>query len=81
MTAIQPSMCRLVSLVHLTRLERTQEFLGKGNEMEQTVVDYRVEDGVATVTLNRPDQLNAMTDGLMSGITSAVKQIEEDSSV
>ena len=49
--------------------------------MEQTVVDYRVDDGVATVTLNRPDQLNAMTDGLMSGITSAVKQIEEDSSV
>ena len=43
--------------------------------MEQTVVDYRVDDGVATVTLNRPDQLNAMTDGLMSGITSAVKQI------
>ena len=49
--------------------------------MEQTVVDYRVDDGVATVTLNRPDQLNAMTDGLMSGIRSAVKQIEEDSSV
>ena len=49
--------------------------------MEQTVVNYRVDDGVATVTLNRPDQLNAMTDGLMSGITSAVKQIEEDLSV
>ena len=81
MTAIQPSMCRLVSPVHLTRLKRTQEFLGKGNDMEQTVVDYRVDDGVATVTLNRPDQLDAMTGGLMSGITSTVKQIEEDSSV
>ena len=45
--------------------------------MEQTIVEYRVDDGVATVTLNRPDQLNAMTDGLMSGITSAIKKIEE----
>ena len=47
--------------------------------MEQEVVDYRVDDGVATIMLNRPDQLNAMTDGLMSGITSAVGQIEKDS--
>lgn len=42
---------------------------------------FTVEKGVATITLNRPERMNAMTDGLMNGITEAVARIDADQSV
>ena len=38
---------------------------------EQAVL-FSVEDGVATVSLNRPERFNAMTDELMRGISDAI---------
>lgn len=45
------------------------------------VVNYEVEDAVATVTLNRPESLNSMTDEFMAGISDAFAQVDADESV
>ena len=42
---------------------------------------FSVEDGVATVSLNRPERFNAMTDDLMRGISEAIDKVREDQSV
>ena len=49
--------------------------------MSNPNVLYRAEEGVACLTLNRPDRLNAMTNALMQGICDALKQVDEDESV
>ena len=42
---------------------------------------YDVADPVATITLNRPDRLNAWTGRMTDEIRHAVAQAEEDTSV
>ncbi len=44
-------------------------------------VIYSCADGVATVRLNRPEAMNAMTNGLMQGITDALAQVRADETV
>lgn len=41
---------------------------------------YRVEDGVAEITLNRPDRLNAVNYYLMAGLLDAARRAEADDS-
>ena len=48
---------------------------------EAEPVLYTQKDGIAEITLNRPDALNAMTDGLMSGISEAIETVVKDQSV
>ena len=48
--------------------------------MDNTVL-YRVSEGVATITLNRPDVLNAFTDAMLDGLSDALKQAERDAQV
>ncbi|HEX6971398.1 MAG TPA: enoyl-CoA hydratase-related protein, partial [Limnochordia bacterium] len=45
------------------------------------VVLYEVDDGVAVLTLNRPDSLNAWTPELGSRYFDLLEEAEEDSSV
>ncbi|NIP14852.1 MAG: enoyl-CoA hydratase [Pseudomonadales bacterium] len=40
-----------------------------------------IDDGTATLTLNRPEVLNAMNDELMGGICRAMERVVEDESV
>lgn len=49
--------------------------------MPHGTVQYEVSDGVATVTLDRPETLNSMTDGLMLDIQAALTKANNDSSV
>ena len=42
---------------------------------------YSVRDGVATITLNRPDRLNAMNDEMFRGLLAAFDQTDADDSV
>jgi 2-(1,2-epoxy-1,2-dihydrophenyl)acetyl-CoA isomerase len=42
---------------------------------------YDAAEGVATITLNRPHAMNAMTPGLMSGISKALARVDTDESV
>jgi enoyl-CoA hydratase len=49
--------------------------------MELTTVDYRVDGRVATITLDRPDRLNAIDDRMPGEIARAVDAAEEDDRV
>src|SRR6186997_1216391 len=42
---------------------------------------YEVDEGVATVTLNRPDQRNALNGALLTQLVEAVKTAREDEAV
>ena len=44
-------------------------------------VAYSLTDGVATVTLNRPDRLNALNDEMYAGILAAFDQTDADDGV
>jgi enoyl-CoA hydratase/carnithine racemase len=44
-------------------------------------VRYSVEDGVATITLNRPDKLNAMNGEMYSGLLAALDETDGDDRV
>ena len=42
---------------------------------------YEVRDGVATVTLNRPDQRNALNGELLAALVEAMKSARDDEAV
>src|SRR5262249_19614878 len=57
----------------------------RGGEMteastEQEVVGYQVENGVAWITLNRPESLNAGNTALRGALAAAVRRGERDES-
>jgi len=48
---------------------------------DQKDLDQKTEDGVLTITLDRPDKLNALTPEMMKDIRKAVKGAEREKSV
>lgn len=48
---------------------------------DHSVVLYETEAGVATITLNRPERLNAFTDELLEALAAALKRAENDPAV
>jgi 2-(1,2-epoxy-1,2-dihydrophenyl)acetyl-CoA isomerase len=49
--------------------------------MSYDTILYEVAAGVATITLNRPDNLNAFNDAMIQEATAAFKQCEKDKTV
>ena len=49
--------------------------------MEYTQILYEVADGIATITLNRPEQLNAFTGTMMYELIDAFDQVDADDDV
>lgn len=49
--------------------------------MSEQDVLYSVEDGIATVTLNRPESLNALTNEMNLKLDSLVEEIKQDNKV
>jgi enoyl-CoA hydratase/carnithine racemase len=49
--------------------------------MEYTQIIYSVDDRVATITLNRPEQLNAFTGTMMRELIDAFDQVDADDGV
>jgi enoyl-CoA hydratase/carnithine racemase len=49
--------------------------------MEYTQITYEVADHIATVTLNRPEQLNAFTGVMMREVIDAFDQVDADDDV
>jgi len=49
--------------------------------MESQEVIYGKEGPVATLTLNRPDRLNAFTSSMVSGLTAAIEDAREDNDI
>lgn len=46
-----------------------------------STVRYEVADGVATITLDRPESLNSMNDALMTDLNAALGRVVDDDSV
>lgn len=46
-----------------------------------SIILYEAHDGVATITLNRPERLNAMTDQLMTALSESFGRVELDESI
>ena len=44
-------------------------------------IEFAIDDGLATVTLNRPDRLNSFTQQMHGELKHAFEQIRADSSV
>jgi enoyl-CoA hydratase/carnithine racemase len=42
---------------------------------------YEVEDGIATITLNRPDRLNAISPPMLRSFSEAFREADLDSGV
>ncbi|MDG2025066.1 MAG: enoyl-CoA hydratase-related protein [Actinomycetota bacterium] len=51
------------------------------SSMPNGVVHFALEDGVGTITLDRPESLNSMNDELMQDLSSALSVVEEDENV
>lgn len=49
--------------------------------MSEPAVLYHVDDRVAQITLNRPDNRNSMTDDVLDGLCAAVASVREDPDV
>jgi enoyl-CoA hydratase/carnithine racemase len=49
--------------------------------MHLTTVEYRVQAGVARAVLNRPDQLNAISPGLLEDLDRVCESVEADDAV
>ena len=48
---------------------------------ENTQVLYSAENGIATITMNRPESLNSLNDGLAEGMIAAIDKAEADETV
>jgi 2-(1,2-epoxy-1,2-dihydrophenyl)acetyl-CoA isomerase len=48
---------------------------------EEKILNFDKKDGVATITLNRPDKLNAFNDELTFALQDALKECEKDDAV
>ena len=48
--------------------------------MEKAVL-FKIKNGVATITLNRPDRYNAVNQDLVDGISNSLKKCEVDESI
>src|SRR5512135_1926736 len=50
----------------------------KERPMSDQLVEYACSDHIATITLNRPDKLNAVNDDMVRQIAAALKQFDTD---
>src|SRR5215472_11648386 len=50
----------------------------EGNKMTETLVEYDCRDQIATLTLNRPDRLNAFSDDLVRHLMDALRRFDLD---
>src|SRR5690349_10378858 len=53
---------------------------GRSIRMEQHLIET-IADGVATLTLNRPDRLNALSTPIMEGLNEALPRLARDPAV
>jgi enoyl-CoA hydratase/carnithine racemase len=49
--------------------------------MTSTLIDLQLSAGIATLTLNRPDKRNAMSDAMRSEFTEALERVAADKAI
>jgi enoyl-CoA hydratase/carnithine racemase len=47
----------------------------------QPLIDLQIDDGIATITFNRPEKRNAITDGMRSEFVAALEKVAADDAV
>ncbi|MDF2463349.1 MAG: Unsaturated acyl-CoA hydratase [Ramlibacter sp.] len=52
-----------------------------GNAMNYSLIDLQVQSGIATLTLNRPDKRNAMSDDMRTEFIHALEHVTADKSI
>ena len=50
-------------------------------DMDYTLIELDVSEGIATLTLNRPDKRNAMSDGMRSEFIHALESVTADKAI
>ena len=50
-------------------------------DMDHTLIELTVSEGIATLTLNRPDKRNAMSDGMRSEFIHALESVTADKAI
>src|SRR5258705_11194657 len=56
-----------------------ESFCREGTDVTETLVEYVCSNQVATLTLNRPDRLNAFSDDLVRHLADALRRFDLDS--
>ena len=51
------------------------------NTMSFTLIDLKVQSSIATITLNRPDKRNAMSDAMRSEFVQALEMVAADKAI
>lgn len=64
-----------------SRLPQPQRLTNRRSGMEYTQINYEVLDSVATITLDRPEKLNAYTQTMMFEMIDAFDQVDSDDDV
>jgi enoyl-CoA hydratase/carnithine racemase len=49
--------------------------------MKFTLIDFKVDDSIATITFNRPDKRNAMSDDMRSEFIVALEHVAADKAI
>lgn len=52
-----------------------------GNTMNYSLIDLQVQSGIATLTLNRPDKRNAMSDDMRTEFIHALERVTADKAI
>lgn len=69
----------LLRLIRPGRVQNESEIMTAQSRYENILFD--VEDGIATITLNRPDKLNAYTTEMGDEVTHAFRSVQRDDDV
>ena len=48
------------------------------SETERNLVEYACQDHIATITLNRPEKLNAFSDDMVAALAGALRRFDID---
>lgn len=58
--------------------DRLAEFPRPTGEMLEMDVEFEVKDGIAVITINRPDKRNSVNQAVAEGIAAAIEKIADD---
>jgi enoyl-CoA hydratase/carnithine racemase len=53
----------------------------RGTPMNYSTIDYRIDDGILTITLNRPEKMNAFTVQMCEELVHAFRRASDDDAV
>jgi enoyl-CoA hydratase/carnithine racemase len=74
----KPTLTNPHGSVNMSAIVRGKILSKKGMRMKLTQVKYRVESGIATITLHRPDKMNAFTPTMREEMIDSIREADRD---